>query len=580
MRRLLVVALVAYSLLLVAPRAGACTCTSFDTRQALSEAPAAFIGTIVNRQDPPAPIEGQPAPTGSDSIYRFTVDQAVKGPLGEEVEVHSPGDAAACGISAPAEKSVALLLTEENGHWEGSLCRQPSPERLLRAAQPLPGPDGELPPELLIGSTYGVGRSVALGYDGRVAAVGRGPGQTVTLAVCPGRERVVEVFVVRNPDGSQAPGISVRRLATMAGESQFILSDRRDLPTAAACRDADGRDVVLFLADASGADPQGRIVRLVDGTPTVLWEGTDPAAAAFGPLGQVAYLNMAPEGEDLVAVDLSGPAGTGPEAGPAPVRTLARVPAGSGPMAASPDGKRLATVALAQNRASRAVMVDVEGSPARVVDVDLGGAGIMGEMVWGGNDRVVFSPRLRPAEPVRVYDKDLLLLSSWAGWAAEKSVVAGSRLFGVSQGAVRSAPLLSGPPSVIRELEDALVFAVVDAAAPNPDDGRNGSGEPTTTTTTTVPTTASTRPAPTTTTTLATSTTTTTGPAGPPSTPDTKPPRSDQAAPASDTDDKGGGGAVAILMAALAGLGLAGGGFAWRRRSSTASPSSAPPEVP
>lgn len=565
---MLPVALVAYALVFVTPPAGACTCTTYDTRQVLSESPAAFVGTLIDRQEAPIP-DGEPVGGSRDVTYRFRVDQRVKGDLGPEVAVHSPADASSCGISVPTERPVALILTERDGQWLASLCRQPHPDRLLRAAEPLPAPDGTLPPDLLIGTTYGLSRSVGLGFDGRIGALGAGPGTTVTLAVCPGKERAVEVFTVRNPDGGQTPGVAVRRLATMGLDAQHLLTDRRDLPEAAVCRDPDGRDVVLFTRDASGPEPLARVLRVADGAVGVLWEGPPPKAAAFSPDGKTAYLNLAPEGEEVVALDISATDGS-----PAGARTVVRVPAGSGPMALSPDGKRLATVSYAENRASRAVIVNLTNVNAVVTDVDLGGAGINGEMTWAGPDRVVFTPRLRPAEPVRVYSADLLLVAAWTGWTAERSVVSGDRLYGVSQGSVRSAALLTGPGAVIREMEDALVFAIADVSRHEPEDERAVAGEPppsssTTTTTTIVPGPTSTRPPSSTTTTTVAATTTTTPLVEPPVEPATGPPTG-QAAPAARSEQArsggGGGGIALLLLAALAISGLAGGGLLWRRR--------------
>src|SRR5688572_1071520 len=80
--------LAAAALVGVVRPAGACTCAPFDTRAALTAADAAFVGSFVSRTDPPAPLEGAPAGAG-DAVYRFTVDQAVKGALGSEVEVRS-----------------------------------------------------------------------------------------------------------------------------------------------------------------------------------------------------------------------------------------------------------------------------------------------------------------------------------------------------------------------------------------------------------------------------------------------------------------------------------------------------------
>jgi hypothetical protein len=554
----LVLFLAAVSLVAVARPAGACTCAPFDTRAALAGSDAAFVGTFVSRTDPPLALGGE-----GETVYRFRVDQAVKGTLGNEVDVLAPGSEASCGLSTPSGRPVGLLLSERDGHFHGDLCRQPSPERLLRAAEPLATPEGRLPPWLVIGSTYGNGRSVALDDGGRVAGLGSGAGTTTAVSVCPDRQRIVELFTVKGPDGTETQGITVRRLDTMATEEERLLPELRPARAEAlACRDAGAADVVLLAREGTEAQGRARLVRVVAGLDAaVLWEGPAARHAAFGPGGQTAYLNLYPQGEEILAFDVDRP-------GDAAV--MARVPAGSGPMAVSADGRRLATVALGSSRPSQVVSVDLgpAASPTPVPPVvstaDLGSAGVTGDVQWVG-DLLVFMPALRPAEAVRIYDPGLTVLASWAGWTAEHSVVIGERLYGASQGAVRSATLTTGPAAMVQELEDALVFSIADvsplsvSAPPAP--------TPTTTTTTTAPpapatTTTTVRKAVTTTTTVPPSTTTT-SPAAPERSPETRP---EVAGRTASERDGGGAGDVLALVGALM---LLGGGvvvFLARRR--------------
>ncbi|MDQ3944143.1 MAG: hypothetical protein M3357_03110 [Actinomycetota bacterium] len=554
--------LAAAALVGVARPAGACTCAPFDTRAELAASDAAFVGRFMSRTDPPAALGGTPAE--GDTIYRFRVDHAVKGSLGSEVEVRSPGSEASCGLSAPSGRPVGVLLAERDGHYHGDLCRQPSPERLLRAAEPLPAPEGRLPPWVLIGSTYGNGRSVALDDAGRVAGVGGGAGTTTAVAVCPDRQRVVELFTAT--DGTDAQGITVRRLDTMATEAERLLPELRPARAVTlACRDAGATDVVLLTRDGVEADGRGRLVRLVAGQdPAVLWEGPAARHAAFGPGGRTAYLNLYPQGEELVAVDVDRP-------GEAAV--VARVPAGSGPVVVSADGRRLATVTVGSSRPSQVVSVDLGTSPAFpapgppvVSTVDLGSAGVTGDVQWTG-DRLVFMPALRPAEPVRIYDAGLSVLASWAGWTAEHSVVIGERLYGASQGAVRSAPLTTGPAAMERELEDALVVSIADVSPPA---AEPPAPAPTTTTSTTVPpaaapattTTTVRRPVVTTTTTVPEPTTTTTS-----SVPERSPQtRREVAGPPASKSGGGGMGGVLALSGVLVLMAGGGVGFRLRRR--------------
>ena len=553
--------LAAISLVAVARPTGACTCAPFDTRAALADSDAALIGTLISRTDPPPPLEGATEAEG-DAIYRFRVDQAVKGELGDEVEVHAPGSETGCGLSAPAGRAVGLLLSERDGRYHGDLCRQPSPERLLRAAGPLAAPEGRLPPWVLIGSTYGNGRSVALDDVGLVAGIGSGPGTTTAVSVCPDRQRVVELFTVTGLDGSDIQGLTVRRLDSMTAEEERLLPELRPARAEAlACRDAGAADVVLLAREGAEAEGRAKLVRVGAGQGTaVLWEGPAARHAAFGPGGRTAYLNLYPQGEEILALAVDRP-------GDAAV--VARVPAGSGPMVVSADGRRLATVALGSSRPSQVVRVNLEPSPAGppvVTTVDLGSAGVTGDVQWIG-ERLVFMPALRPAEAVRIYDAGLNVLASWAGWTAEHSVVIGERLYGASQGAVRSAALTTGPASVIQELEDALVVSIADVSPPR---AEPPAPAPTTTTTT--------APAPpasaTTTTTLRKASPTTTTTAAPPSTTTTTAAASERTAEtrsevAGRTASKGGGGGAGGVLALLGVLVLLGGGamiFRARRR--------------
>ncbi len=554
----LVLLLAAAALVGVARPAGACTCSRFDTRAALATSDAAFVGTYLSRTDPPPPLDGAPY-GGGEAVYRFRVDQAIKGALGSEVEVRSAPSEASCGLSAAAGRPVGLLLSERDGQYHGDLCRQPSPERLVRAAEPLPAPEGRLPPWVLVGSTYGAGRSVALDDQGRVAGVGSGAGTTTAVAVCPDRLRVVELLALRDSEGNDTPGLTVRRLDTMAPEAERLLPELRPAAQngtiraeALACRDATGTDVVVYARSSTDAGDRGRIAQLAPGqAPVTLWEGPAPRSAAFGPGGAMAYLNIEPQGEEVVALALDGPA---------EARSIARVPAGSGPMVANADGRRLATVAFGSSRPSQVVSVDLGSVPPAVTAVDLGSAGVTGDVQWVG-DRLVFMPAMRPAEAVRIYDSDLVLLATWAGWTSEHSVVIGEQIYGASQGTVRAAPLTTGPATVVRELEDALVVSIADvsppaAKAPPPAPTTTTSAPPPSTTTTTAK-----RLAPTTTTTTAPPETTTTTAA----TPEPRRQEPPEVAGRTATREGGGGAGGAVALVGV-GLLVAGGAVLFRSR--------------
>ena len=79
MRLVRVVAGVAFAALVLAGQAAALECPQATIRERIDEAQAVFVGTLVSSR-----------PLGDERIYRFDVKQAVKGPLGSEVEIRAP----------------------------------------------------------------------------------------------------------------------------------------------------------------------------------------------------------------------------------------------------------------------------------------------------------------------------------------------------------------------------------------------------------------------------------------------------------------------------------------------------------
>jgi hypothetical protein len=98
--------------------ASACSCAMpVDMETWVSEAPAAMVGTLVG-------VEAQAGPMGQQGIFRFQVEQWVKGDgLGETVDVHSVlGDGGNCGLFDNVGERVGLLLYIEEGHLTSNSC--------------------------------------------------------------------------------------------------------------------------------------------------------------------------------------------------------------------------------------------------------------------------------------------------------------------------------------------------------------------------------------------------------------------------------------------------------------------------
>jgi hypothetical protein len=502
-RPLLLVALLLLGGTLTARPAAACTCGPFDARKALSEAPAGFVGTLIARD----PLSGSDEST--QEIFRFQVDQAVKGDLEPIVAVRSEKSEASCGLAVSHDQPVGLILYEVDGRWHSNLCRQTSPERLTRAAQPLPEPDGPAPPEMMLASTYGGGRATGLKFDGRLTGFGAGAGRTLAASTCPDRRHVAELFTAPAAEGPPIHGVAVRATDTMAVVFERMMPEfQYDAvgPTAVACRSAEGREVLVAVRTGDDQTGRSQVLRVTrpaagdapEGKVAMIWQGEPYAHAAFGPAGAVAYLGLAPSGERLMAVDLSG-------SKPAEARPVADLPPGAGAVTVSPDGKRLATVAVSPSQPTKVATIDLTSPVATPRIYPLSGVGIGGQMLWSGNDRVVFAPRIRPDVPVLVFDLDMRVAHSWANWVAERSLAtAGGLLLGAGPDPakpnttlLRAAALDTGVVTVLREIEDALVSDIVDLTdqsatrAGNPPSGRT---EVPTTTTTAPSTSPATRP--------------------------------------------------------------------------------------
>jgi len=138
----------------VAPRpASACSCAELDPSTALDEYPAAFVGTLVD-------VDGQLGAVFSsdaDTIYRFEVENWVKGDLGPVVEIHSAANGASCGIEVGVGNRAGIMVRVDGDEYHSSLCETIDADVLLASLEPLEtGAPG--PPLLFVSAPLG-------GYD-------------------------------------------------------------------------------------------------------------------------------------------------------------------------------------------------------------------------------------------------------------------------------------------------------------------------------------------------------------------------------------------------------------------------------
>ncbi|MGH9003883.1 MAG: hypothetical protein ACRDYV_12215, partial [Acidimicrobiia bacterium] len=328
MRRLLALVILVSTLVVVSSEpASACTCyPGYDTAEALEAVDGAFIGRLVSRRE-----------HSPEFVYRFEVDRVVKGTFGSLVDLQSSGGGGDCGIETPIGEPIGLLVYQRDGVLRSDLCSQVEPDRMARAAEPVPPPDGVLPVRLLVGTSYGPGRVLALDAQGRVVAFGAGAGLTTVISVCPGGKRMVEVSVPAEPP--IVPVLTVRQVETMAIEAEMALHGfgpengvYREVETVA-CRDGAGSDLVLFVREES-PDYQSRIVRLRGTEQVVLWK--DAAThGVFDASGRGALVAGGRTGTELMAVDLVEQPGT--------ARPVTALPCPPGRLSLSATGALAAT---------------------------------------------------------------------------------------------------------------------------------------------------------------------------------------------------------------------------------------------
>jgi hypothetical protein len=422
-------------------QAPACSCAQIDPRSALDAADAAFVGTLVERRG-----RGDAGVT-----LVFWVEQAVKGRLGARVEVETASNGAACGIEVDSGTRIGLFLERSAGRWYGSLCGQVEPERLRAAARPLPRPNGQGPAALLVGGRFGLARTIALDGRGRTLAYGMGAGETLFLAACPGSRRAVELVY-----GDRVL-LAVRDLRTLRVVRQRTLPLAWGGPSPAGlwCRDREAHDLLVFATDLNRPAGSARVLRVASSGVSTVWRGTALSATA---LGDRVYLAAGMRADRLLVL----------EPGSGRARQAATLPRFTGSLSASPDGRRVAGVAYsaplrASSPASRAVLVDLTGSPARVRTAPLGRPNVSGRLLWPARDRVVFLPD-GEVDLARLYDLSLRVRASFRGWAGRGAALVGTTAWGVGyDGRVIAARLPRGPVRTVRELPSpvARVLAAV-----------------------------------------------------------------------------------------------------------------------
>lgn len=399
--------------------AAACSCAPPDHRSSLEEADAAFVGVYLGD-------------------HRFEVEHALKGGLGDRVEVSYPSDPGACGLGVEVGQRIGLLLHRRDGGWHSDLCSSADPTRLLEATKPLPKPTSTEAVNYLLAGRYGPYRLIALDTAGEVVAYGSGKGLATALSVCPRRAHVLEIFsLIERSRVERAPSIGVRRVADLALVSERRLTDLADSDNsqwyirALSCRSEDGDEALLFVTEEGSAEQRGHIIRLSDGRMTTLWEGVG-TTATFTDGAERAFVAapLSDERQQLLEVNLaSGEA-----------RALGETRGWVESLAVSPDGRRLAGVIYSSpvggehSPPSQVVLVDLDHDPPLTRTSDLGRENVTGEVLWLDENRFVFVPTDGDTDAIRLYDRELQSLGGFVGWSGANDVaLVGGRLVALRQ---------------------------------------------------------------------------------------------------------------------------------------------------
>ena len=436
-RRSAAVAVLAFLLVLVGAQAAhACSCFIGDPRDALHRSDGAFIGTFVGRTE----VDDQTA------IFSFDVETAVKGTIGTTIDVRSNSNGASCGLEVEIGQRIGLLLgIDADGAWISNLCSQIDPTVLLKAAEPLPEPDGVGPVRFVVGGNLGENRLMALDRKGRTLGYGTGDGYARDVDFCPGATRVLEAvtwgrraqLVVR-----ELPSLDVVRTITLA-------ETRRPWFPHAECLSANGGRLLAVERH----EAQYWLHEVTGTTDRIVWHGHVRDVVIQDGHAYVI------DGRQLFEVD--------PRSGR--LEPLSPVPAHVQGIAISPDGTRIAGFLFGRSEAAGQ-------TPSRVVSIRIAdgdmktfalGEYAFGEVAWVNAHTIAYLPGGSDDQHVWLLNATTMRsVGGFDGWYAADSVVMGGTAFGIGWGQLARAGLDDGDVRLVRGF-DGPETLVLDVAPGN-----------------------------------------------------------------------------------------------------------------
>ncbi len=447
----LLVALVTGALLLPVDNAKACSCFRGDPRDQLADADGAIVGTFQESHPAVQPTPGLPTSSGDDTIYTFSVDEAIKGQFPDTLEVHSAADGATCGLEVSPGQDYGLFLYESEGQWHSNLCSQTSPDEMRDAATELPAPNGQGPPWLFVGGSFGEKQVISLDEKGRTIAYGEGGRDARIVETCPGGTHLAELGHSNEDARSH---LMIRRTKTLDLISDIELPYFRgkrfgsQYPFSLSCIAKDGGKVIVFSTDQ--AMPAKSLFVLYTGqSREVLQEGSALAAEFHGDRAIVR------DGKNAKSLALQ-------ELRPVRRTAIGRIPGTNpGPFAINAAGTKVAGISYPSydRPDARPIAWLARLGTREILQRSPRGIDGTSQVLWWGK-KVVMIPFFGH---VTVLGPTLARKARFGDWHSNDAVVRGDVLYGVGDGVLIKAELPNGPVKTVRELPSPVTLSLSSA---------------------------------------------------------------------------------------------------------------------